>query len=61
MKAQGIVVYTITFALNDETAQQIYEDCASDPSKYYNSPNSADLQDAFQEIGGELRNLRLSR
>jgi hypothetical protein len=61
MKEVGIIVYTITLALNDAAIQNRYRACASDPSKYFNSPSSAELQDAFRAIGAELSNLRIAK
>lgn len=61
MKNAGIVVYTITFQLNDADTQAIYRTCASDPAKYFDSPNSQSLNATFQAIGHELSNLRLSQ
>lgn len=61
MKAEGILIYTITFALNDSNTKQIYEACASDPTKYFDSPDAADLREVFQEIANQLRSLRITR
>ena len=60
MKAQGIIIYAITFQLNNSTTQALYRDCATSPAHYFNSPSNADLADAFEEIGNELTNLRLA-
>ena len=61
MKEFGIIVYTITLALNDVNTQNRYRACASDPGKYFNSPSSAELQGAFRAIGAELSNLRIAK
>ena len=61
MKQVGIIIYTITLALNDTGTQNLYRACATDPSKYFNSPSSAELQGAFRAIGAELSNLRIAR
>lgn len=60
MKANGIIVYTITFQLTNTTTQDLFRACASSPDNYYNSPSNADLADAFREIGTELSQLRLA-
>ncbi len=70
LKADGIVVYTITFGggVNDATAE-LYEDCASAPDqdvyfpgrKYFDAPTGEDLQAAFGAIGGQLTELRLTQ
>lgn len=61
LKSDGIIIYTITFNLSNATLQGVYEDCASNPGNYYNSPDQATLISAFQSIGNELTKLRLSR
>lgn len=61
MKAAGIIIYTITFSLNNEGTKTIYRNCATDPSKYFDSGNGAALQQAFQDIAEELINLRVSK
>jgi Flp pilus assembly protein TadG len=60
MKAQGILIYTITFQLSNTTTQNLFRSCATSPAHYYNSPSNADLEAAFVEIGNELTNLRLA-
>lgn len=61
MKAEGIIIYTVTFSLNDATTKNIYRNCATDDSKYFDSPSGADLQIAFQAIAKQLINLRISK
>lgn len=61
MKARGITLYTITFALNNATTQQLFRTCASKPEFYFNSPDGAALRQAFRQIADSLLTLRLSR
>lgn len=61
MKAKGIVVYTITFTANlNSTTRDLYRDCASSPSKYFDSPTQDELRASFRAIATELSQLRLS-
>lgn len=60
-KSLGIRVYTITFQVNSSSTRQLMEECASNPSLYFNSPSGSALRDAFELIAGDLTNLRLSR
>lgn len=60
MKDQGITVYTVTFQLNDNNTKNIYRNCASDPSKYFDSPDGDELRAHFRTIGAQLRSLRLT-
>jgi len=60
MKREDIVVYTITFALNDPATQSLFENCATDDSKYFNSPSGAELTRVFRVIASQLKRLHVS-
>lgn len=60
MKAQGIIVYTITFEVASTSTQTLLRNCATDNAKYFNSPDSATLHSAFEIIATDLSNLRIS-
>ncbi|MFT6660718.1 MAG: Flp pilus assembly protein TadG [Maricaulis maris] len=60
-RSLGIRVYTITFQVNSSSTRSLMQDCASNPSLYFDSPSSEALEDAFEMIAGDLTNLRLSR
>ena len=61
IKQEEIVIYTITFDLDDEDTQELFRQCASDPDKYFNSPDGDTLRSSFQAIGAELSNLRIAQ
>lgn len=62
MKDNGILIYSITFGSTpNTTTRALYEQCASNTSFYFHAPTGADLDDAFDSIGRQLSNLRLSR
>ncbi len=68
IKSHGIVIYTIRFDSsgqhptdpNDATTTML-KNCASSLSDYFYSPNAAQLQTAFTQIGQQLSSLRLSQ
>lgn len=62
MKDKGILVYTITFTsgINDAT-RTLYRNCATNPSKYFDSPTQTELRASFRTIATELSQLRLSQ
>jgi Flp pilus assembly protein TadG len=60
IKAQGIVLYTITLGTAGAT-QSLYRNCATSPAHYFHAPSAAELRGSFQEIGSQLSNLRLER
>jgi hypothetical protein len=59
IKGEDIIVYTITFQVGSAAVQNMMRNCASDPSNYFDSPSSADLESAFRSIARELSNLRI--
>jgi len=61
MKDKGITVYTITFTASTNSAtRDLYRNCASSPSKYFDSPTQDELHASFRAIATELSQLRLS-
>lgn len=61
MKAEGIKIFTITFKVNNSTTKALYENCATSPDFYFNSPTNEDLTQTFRTIGTELSNLRIAQ
>ena len=61
MKAEGVIIFTITFQLSHGPTRDLYRTCASSPDHYYDSPSNDDLSTVFQEIGSELSNLRIAQ
>lgn len=60
IKATGIEIFTVTFKLSDPATIKLYTDCASKPPYYYNAKTSADLKNAFGEIGKSISKLRVA-
>jgi Putative Flp pilus-assembly TadE/G-like len=61
MKAQGIIIYTLTFgATPDAGTQDLYRDCATEEDMYFHAPSSTVLQQAFVQIADELSALRIA-
>ncbi|MCH2546670.1 MAG: pilus assembly protein TadG-related protein [Alphaproteobacteria bacterium] len=65
MKAQGIVIYTVTFQLNNSSnannARDLFRNCASHADYYFDSPDGATLRQSFKTIGDSLANLMISQ
>lgn len=62
VKSDDIIIYTITFGSTpDEDTQAAYSACATNPSFYFHAPTADSLQEAFETIGRQLSNLRLSK
>jgi len=61
MKNAGIKIYTITFQVSDSSTRTLFENCATDPSYYFNSPDNAQLQEVFRTISDTLAHLYISK
>lgn len=61
IKAKKVFIHTIAFEVTDSTIQNLLRSCASDPSDYYDAGNAAELADAFNSIGDDLKRLALTR
>ena len=62
MKAKGITVYTVGFALGgNATAIQTMNKCASDLSKAYTPTSGSELRQAFRDIALKINQLYLTQ
>ena len=55
----GVHVYTIAFQLSGQIHRSLMENCASQPSNFYNVEN-LDISSAFSAIAASINSLRLS-
>ena len=61
-KTDGVIIYTIAFGESiSEEVQDLLSSCASNPNFYFPATDSDALEQAFDTIGRQLSNLRLSR
>lgn len=62
MKAKGILVYTITFYSNiSNSTKEIYKQCATQPSMWYDAPTQEKLISVYGTIAKELSNLHITK
>ncbi len=62
VKQEGIIIYSITFGSTpDDDVKTAFENCATNPAFYFHAPTAASLETAFDTIGRQLSNLRLSK
>lgn len=61
IKKDEIVVYAISFEVNDPSTESLLRDCATSPDFYFNADNGEDLAEAFRVIAGSLRDITLTR
>ncbi len=59
IKAAGIRIYTIAFALHSNSIKSLLRGCASSPANFYNASNNSALRSAFSSIAGDINKLRL--
>ena len=60
IKAQGIQVFTVGFALNDARALSELANCASSPGTFFDAQTGADLKASFHSIAQKLNTLRVA-
>lgn len=60
-RAEGITIYTIAFQVQDASARQILNQCASEQRMAFESNNNAELIAAFQLIAQDITRLRLAQ
>jgi hypothetical protein len=61
MKAEGIIIYTMTFGPSpDAGTKTLFESCATESDMYFHAATSATLQQAFVEIADQLSALRIA-
>jgi len=60
IKAEGILVYSITFDVDTVGIKNLMQGCATDADRYFNSPTEDELKRTFREIAKELKEIRLT-
>ncbi|RAK52368.1 pilus assembly protein [Phenylobacterium deserti] len=61
IKTQGVVIYTVGFALKDPAATTLMNTCATDADHVYLPNSGVALKDAFRSIGQDINKLRISK
>lgn len=59
IKADGILIFTVAFTVDNARTQTMLRNCASRPDYFYLANNSLELESAFNQIGTSLTRLRL--
>lgn len=60
VKATGIIIYTIAFQVTTTRGKELMAYCASDSSKSFDASNNSELLAAFDTIGTDISQLRIS-
>ncbi len=61
LKSAGITVYAVFVDLNGTQGNStVLQNCATDPSKYFDLTSSSQIISTFQAIGEQITNLRVS-
>jgi len=61
IKADNISIYTIAYQVSDPTTINLLRNCASSSSQFYPAGSGPQLQNAFNNIGKKLAQVRLSK
>ena len=59
IKQDKIVVYSIAYDITNNQTRNLVRNFATDNAKFFNASNASDLQNAFEEIGDSIRELRV--
>lgn len=60
MKADGVIVYAVAFQAGG-AAEALLKQCATSADTYFKTTTGTALQDAYRQIGLQLRRLRISK
>ncbi|MGI9491839.1 MAG: TadE/TadG family type IV pilus assembly protein, partial [Geminicoccaceae bacterium] len=60
VKNEGILVFSVMFAVTNPSIETTYQNCASEPNYFFNSPTGDELEAAFRQIGRKLASLRIT-
>jgi hypothetical protein len=63
MKSAGVIIYAVAFQIpgDQASALTILETCASDEDKYFAPNSESELLNAFNAIGKDISQLRISQ
>ena len=63
MKAEGYLVYTIMFGLDNSSVRTLFKSCATKPTApyFHDAVDGDDLEDAFGDIAADLVDLHISK
>lgn len=61
VKDKDILLFTITFQVSDSNTAKLMRNCATEPSMYYDSPNTGTLKTVFKSIATRISELRISK
>ena len=59
-KSEGVEIYTIAYEVTDITTKNMLRNCATNSGMYFDASNSAQLNNAFEQIASNLIKLRLT-
>lgn len=60
IKSDGVEIFTVAFDISDSSVLDKMKSCASDISKFFQTANGEELQQAFQEIAAATRSVSLA-
>jgi Flp pilus assembly protein TadG len=61
IKAAKVEIYSVAFEVTDATIKSVLENCASNPSNFYDAADPTALHNAFEKIAADFSPLRLTR
>ena len=61
IKKDGVRIYTIAFAVDDEATEDLLRSCADSPDQYYDASDTEELAAAFADVADKLASLYLNK
>lgn len=61
IKAKGIEIFSVAFQVDDASARDVLQGCATSTANYFDAQSVAELETAFAQIASEFNPLRLTR
>ncbi|MDP2618576.1 MAG: pilus assembly protein [Hyphomicrobiales bacterium] len=61
VKADGILIYTVAFGIDDNVTRTLLRNCATNPEMAYTPSNGSELVAVFNQIGVDLSTLRIAQ
>lgn len=59
IKDKNIEIYTVTFKLDSPSTKELYRQCATRDTNYYDAETNEDLEDMFEKIAESIKIIRI--
>lgn len=60
MRSKGIKIYTVVFAYNSSSVDQLFTSCAGSADRFYEAPSTSELVEVFEELANDISSLHVT-